>query len=162
MAISLVQRCINTGNKMFEKSVTLMLASLLGMDQFSSSHLFENIPVFALRKSVLADADDGNVAPRDDPGEDGEEEVEGDNALEDSIRRAAQESANATADANVLPADLVAAGAQAVPTTVETVFVDREAKTVAFVHVTTDYLHRSEKLKIYNFILCSLRRKQEG
>jgi hypothetical protein len=26
---------------------------------------------------------------------------------------------------------------------------------VAFVHVTTDYLHRSEKLKIYNFILCS-------
>jgi hypothetical protein len=58
-ALMALQQCINAGSKMTEYSRTMMLGFLMGMSQFPCSHQFENINVYALRKSILTNADEG-------------------------------------------------------------------------------------------------------
>jgi hypothetical protein len=60
MAIGLVQRCMHTGNKMFEICTSCLLLCLAWIS--SPQVIFLKISRFFALQSVLADADDGNVA----------------------------------------------------------------------------------------------------
>ena len=60
-----LQQSLNNGTKRKEFSLTLMLASLFGMQQFNSSHKFITVNVNFARKEFLARSSKTSVTPND-------------------------------------------------------------------------------------------------
>ena len=64
-AMTALQQSLNNGTKRKEFSLTLMLASLFGMQQFNSSHKFITVNVNFARKEFLARSSKTSVTPND-------------------------------------------------------------------------------------------------